>query len=60
MSILFWIVGMGFGCSFSLVDVDCIEWVKTPVVFKLIRLIPAVIIFLGTFYLFDYTDNSDQ
>ena len=36
-SILFYLVGMGFGCSYSLVEVDCIDWVKTRLGKRLLR-----------------------
>ena len=36
-AILFYLVGMGFGCSYSLVDVDCIDWVKTSLCKRLVR-----------------------
>jgi len=48
-AILFWIVGMGFGCSFSLVDVDCIDWVKTDWKKKLARSLLGVLLLVGLF-----------
>ena len=36
-SILFYIIGMSFGCSYSLLSVDCIDWVKTKLWKRLVR-----------------------
>lgn len=38
-SILLFITGMGFGTSFSLVHVDCIDWVHTGIIKRLLRAI---------------------
>lgn len=36
-SILFFITGMGFGTSYSLVHVDCLDWVHTEFLYRIIR-----------------------
>jgi hypothetical protein len=41
-SILFYIIGMSFGCSYSLLTVDCIEWVKTSFKKRLIRAVIGI------------------
>ena len=28
-AVIFYVIGMGFGTSFSLIEVDCFDWVKT-------------------------------
>ena len=44
---------MGFGCSYSLLEVDTIEFVKTPFYKKAIRTIIAVAISLFVNWIFD-------
>jgi hypothetical protein len=41
-SILFYIIGMSFGCSYSLLTVDCIDWVKTSFKKRLIRAVIGI------------------
>jgi hypothetical protein len=41
---------MGFGCSYSLVDVDCIDWVKTRIIKRIIRAFIGVFLAVG-FYI---------
>lgn len=48
---LFYIVGMGFGCSYSLVEVDCMNWIKTSFVKRLIRAILAIVLSVLMFLL---------
>jgi hypothetical protein len=52
MGILFFIMGMGFGASYSLSDVNCIEFVKTPLWKKLLRTGLGVGIAVGIFTIF--------
>ena len=35
--ILFFIAGMGFGTSYSLVHVDCLDWVHTHFALRILR-----------------------
>lgn len=35
--ILFFIIGMGFGISYNLVYVDCLDWVHTTLLLRIIR-----------------------
>lgn len=37
VSVLFFIVGMGFGTSYSITQVDCLDWVHTGTLKKVIR-----------------------
>lgn len=37
MNVLFFIVGMGFGTSYSIAHVDCLDWVHTRVWKRLLR-----------------------
>jgi hypothetical protein len=50
--ILFFITGMGFGTSYSLVHVDCIDWVHTSWKLRLVRGILGTAITLGVYLLF--------
>lgn len=45
--ILFFMIGMGFGTSFSLVYVDCLDWVHTSFKKKLLRGILAGVVAAG-------------
>ena len=60
VEILFWIVGMGFGCSYSLVEVDCIDWVKTDWRRKLARTLLVIVITSGCFLLVEYFGKSEN
>jgi hypothetical protein len=51
-AIVFFITGMGFGTSYSLVHVDCIEWVHTDRVRKLIRGVLGCAIAFGVYFSF--------
>ena len=48
---MFYLVGMGFGCSYSLVQVDCIDWVKTSLPKRLVRGIIGCCLGLGVYLL---------
>jgi hypothetical protein len=64
--VLFYLTGMGFGCSYSLLDVDSIEFVKTSSLRKLARTVLGVAIALGLYFgiigLYDrvWTEDYDQ
>jgi hypothetical protein len=49
-SILFFITGMGFGTSYSLVHVDCIQWVHTSAVKRVLRSILGCGIVTGIYF----------
>lgn len=53
--ILFFITGMGFGTSYSLVHVDCLDWVHTQWQLRLIRgiigSVIAALVYLGFIYI---------
>merc|ERR1712166_821921 len=53
--ILFYTVGMGFGCSSSLsvAEFDCIRWVKTSLRKRLIRATLGALIAVGMFFAFE-------
>lgn len=59
-SVLFYLVGMSFGCSFSLVEVDCIDWVKTSLKKRLVRAVIGTGIAIGLRELFRYISIEDQ
>ena len=50
MVVLFYLTGMGFGCSYSLLDVDSIEFVKTSNSRKAVRTILGVVLSTGMYY----------
>jgi hypothetical protein len=47
---LFFITGMGFGISYSLVYVDCLDWVHTVLYLRLIRAVIGGAIAGGAYY----------
>ena len=49
-SVLLFVVGMGFGTSYSLVHVDCLDWVHTKLWHRLARAIIGTLIVTG-FYI---------
>jgi len=53
--ILFYTVGMGFGCSSSLsvAEFDCIRWVKTSLKKRLIRATIGALIATGMYFAFE-------
>jgi len=59
-SILFYLVGMGFGCSYSLVDVDCIDWVKTSLGKRILRALIGCGLACGIYLVFDMEFNIDN
>jgi hypothetical protein len=59
-SVLFSLVGMGFGCSYSLVEVDCIDWVKTSMPKRLIRAVIGTGLALGVFALAELLSVDNQ
>ena len=59
-SILFFITGMGFGTSYSLVHVDCLDWVHTSVIRRIIRGFLGCGIMVGAFYLFQLIPCNDN
>jgi hypothetical protein len=53
--ILNYLVSMGFGCSFSLVNVDSIDWIKTRTWKRLVRTIIGFAFYMLMFYLIEFT-----
>jgi hypothetical protein len=51
---------MGFGTSFSLVHVDCLDWVHTGVVRRFIRGILGTAIATGIYFLFVLIPSNDN
>ena len=52
---------MGFGCSFSLVEVDCIDWVKTGWKKKVVRSVLGVALLVALYEgitFWDYGNNE--
>ena len=59
-SILFFITGMGFGTSYSLVHVDCLDWVHTDWKLKLGRGVFGSAIAAGVFFAFQEIPCNDN
>jgi hypothetical protein len=59
-SILFFIVGMGFGTSYSLVHVDCLDWVHTMLHLRLIRGFAGSALAFGIFTAFQQIPCNDN
>ena len=55
---LFYIVGLGFGTSYSLTEVDCIDWVKTNWMKKIFRGVLGCGIAELIFWSFNYLYNN--
>ena len=51
---------MGFGTSYSLVHVDCIDWVHTSLLLRMVRGFIGCAISLGVFYLFKLIPTNDD
>jgi len=51
---------MGFGTSYSLVHVDCIDWVHTSLLKRIIRGLLGSAISVGTFYLYRLIPTNDS
>ena len=61
-AILFYIVGLGFGCSYSLVEVDAMHFVHTPLKKKLLRAAIGTGLFAGiltAFYYMGYQTSEE-
>lgn len=58
--ILFFITGMGFGTSYSLVHVDCIDWVHTSWPLRLLRSFIGCLIAGVVYYLFTLIPCNDS
>jgi hypothetical protein len=59
-SILFFITGMGFGTSYSLVHVDCLDWVHTTPLLRVLRGFIGSAISIGIYYLFQLIPSNDE
>jgi hypothetical protein len=59
-SILFFITGMGFGTSYSLVHVDCLDWVHTDLPRRLARGFLGSGIVAGIYLLFQLIPCNDN
>lgn len=59
MSVLFYVCGMVFGCSFSLSYIDVFDWVHTRRSKKLIRSLLGVILAIGLTLLFFIATPGD-
>lgn len=59
---LFYLTGMGFGASYSLLEVDTIEFVRTPIHKKLIRsfigLLFSIIIYFGSYAIYNWMNKG--
>jgi ABC-type Co2+ transport system permease subunit len=51
---------MGFGSSYSLVEVDCIDWVKTSLKKRLIRTFLGALIAIGMYSFFKLIAFSEN
>jgi hypothetical protein len=58
--ILFYITGMGFGTSFSLVHVDCLDWVHTSMWQRILRSLIGCIIAAAVYLGFTYIPCNDN
>ena len=59
IGILFYLVGMTFGCSYSLLKIDCIDWVRTRLHKRLIRGFVAIVIYCLFLLFFDWFGHLD-
>ena len=59
-SILFYITGMGFGTSYSLVHVDCLDWVHTSLPLRILRGIIGCGLVFGAYLLFQMVPANDN
>jgi hypothetical protein len=51
---------MGFGTSYSLVHVDCLDWVHTSPLLRAVRGLIGTGISVGVFYLFQLIPSNDE
>ena len=59
-SILFFITGMGFGTSYSLVHVDCLDWVHTSALKRIARSVLGCGIVVAVYTAFQYVPCNDN
>jgi hypothetical protein len=59
-SILFFITGMGFGTSYSLVHVDCLDWVHSEFYLRIIRGVLGCLISGSVFVAFQLIPCNDN
>jgi hypothetical protein len=59
-SVLFFIIGMGFGTSYSLTKVDCLDWVHTCLWKRIVRGILGCAIVSGVFIAFQLIPSNDN
>lgn len=59
-SVLFFIIGMGFGTSYSLVYVDCLDWVHTRLWKRLVRGVLGCGLVTGLFIAYNYIPCNDN
>lgn len=57
--ILFYIVGMSFGCSYSLLKIDCIDWVRTRLHKRIIRGLIGMAISALFIWFFNWFGHQD-
>lgn len=58
--IVYFQIGMVFGSSFSLKEVDCISWVKTSLPKRIIRSILGAVIAIGIFVGCEYIQPKNS
>lgn len=51
---------MGFGTSYSLVHVDCLDWVHTPRLLRIVRGLIGCGIAIAVYYLFQLIPSNDE
>jgi hypothetical protein len=59
-AILFYIIGMGFGTSYSLVHVDCLDWVRTSFPLRLVRALLGCAVSGGVYLAFQAIPCNDN
>ena len=53
-SVLFYLIGAGFGTSYSMTQVDLLGWINTNPYLKLLRVCLGIGSYIAIFSLFDY------
>ena len=59
-SILFFLIGMGFGTPFSMTKINLLDWNRTSVPKKVIRMAIAAGLYVGIYYLFKYLSKGSN
>ena len=59
-TVLFFLIGIGFGTSYSMTKINLLDWNNTSVIKKVIRMVIASGIYFGIYELFQYFSEGSN